>query len=173
MGAHFTDTTSLVQPGSIVGTVFGPGDEIPDWADALVGDHLRDEPRKGVRASAPSTDAEVSPLEVITELGAIFEQLPARLAEEVLDAVNPRLEVIEGHLVDLLAKVDEASSAPGDEGDGGSEVGDGPPPRTGAGSGRDAWAEFAATHKVAVADDAKREDIISALEAAGVIQPEA
>lgn len=43
-----------------------------------------------------------------------------------------------------------------------------PPPRSGAGSGRDAWAAYALEHDVPVPDDAHREDIITALDAAGV-----
>src|SRR4051812_20900309 len=42
------------------------------------------------------------------------------------------------------------------------------PPKGGAGSGREAWAEYAAASAVPVADDATREDIIAALDAAGV-----
>ena len=43
-----------------------------------------------------------------------------------------------------------------------------PPPKTGAGSGRTAWADYAAAHQVTVADDASRDDIVSAVAAAGV-----
>lgn len=42
------------------------------------------------------------------------------------------------------------------------------PARTGAGSSRDEWADYATAHNVVVADDAKRSDIIAALEAANV-----
>ena len=45
---------------------------------------------------------------------------------------------------------------------------DGPPPRTGRGSGKDAWVAYAAANDVTVADDASRDDIIAALDAAGV-----
>jgi hypothetical protein len=46
---------------------------------------------------------------------------------------------------------------------------DGPPPRAGAGSGTDAWKAYAASFDppVEVADDAKRDDIIAAIESAG------
>lgn len=43
------------------------------------------------------------------------------------------------------------------------------PPRAGAGSGRDAWVLFADSHDFDVKDDDKRDDIIAALVAAGVI----
>lgn len=42
------------------------------------------------------------------------------------------------------------------------------PPRAGKGSSREAWAEYAAAVKVDVDDDATRDDIIAAVEAAGV-----
>lgn len=43
------------------------------------------------------------------------------------------------------------------------------PPRSGAGASRDAWAEFAREKGQEVAPEAKRPDIISALEAEGII----
>ncbi|MGW1998147.1 hypothetical protein [Embleya sp. NPDC001921] len=47
-------------------------------------------------------------------------------------------------------------------------AGDGPvePPRSGPGSGKSAWAEYASARGVTVADDASREDIIAAVDAA-------
>lgn len=42
------------------------------------------------------------------------------------------------------------------------------PARAGRGSSRDAWAAYAAREGVAVGDDDTREDIIAALDAAGV-----
>ena len=44
---------------------------------------------------------------------------------------------------------------------------DGPPPKAGAGSSADAWAAYA-DGKVDVPDDAKRDEIIAALDAAGI-----
>lgn len=46
------------------------------------------------------------------------------------------------------------------------EVPGGPPPRNGAGSGRDAWKAYADTLGLEVADDATRDDIVAAVEAA-------
>lgn len=46
------------------------------------------------------------------------------------------------------------------------------PPRAGAGSGREAWAEFAAAHGVTVGDDLSRNEIIEACEQAGVVAAE-
>jgi len=45
---------------------------------------------------------------------------------------------------------------------------DGPPPKGGAGSGAPAWRAYAAKKGVEVAEDASREDVVAALEAAGV-----
>jgi hypothetical protein len=44
------------------------------------------------------------------------------------------------------------------------------PPRSGKGSGRDAWALFAANHDVEVDDEDTRDDIIAALVEARVIE---
>jgi len=45
---------------------------------------------------------------------------------------------------------------------------DGPPPKGGAGSGAPAWREYAARNDVEVASDASRENVVAALDAAGV-----
>lgn len=47
----------------------------------------------------------------------------------------------------------------------------GEPPRAGKGSGRDAWAAYAAEHGVDVPEDASRDDIIAELEQRGVVSP--
>lgn len=46
------------------------------------------------------------------------------------------------------------------------------PPRSGRGSGVEAWRAYAAQHDLDVADDATREDIIAAAEGAGLIERE-
>lgn len=63
--------------------------------------------------------------------------------------------------------------ADGDQGDGDeppapSEA----PPRSGRGSGVEAWRTFAEAHGVDTADEMSRDDVIAACEAAGVIEPE-
>ncbi len=56
-----------------------------------------------------------------------------------------------------------------DGGDGGeADV----PPRSGRGSGRDAWAAFAQSHGLDVGEDRTREQIIADLEEGGVIERE-
>jgi hypothetical protein len=47
-----------------------------------------------------------------------------------------------------------------------------PPPRSGRGSGRDAWVDFAAVQGVGVDDDASRDEIIADLEEREVISKE-
>ncbi|AQW55291.1 hypothetical protein ACIQPP_05580 [Streptomyces violaceusniger] len=63
----------------------------------------------------------------------------------------------------------EPAEAPADE-SGGSDVE--APPRSGRGSGIDAWRAFAQQHDVEFAADANREDIIAACEAAGIVERE-
>lgn len=62
------------------------------------------------------------------------------------------------------------ATAPGTSPTSAPSAGDtsGPPPKSGAGSGRDAWAEYATARGVAVPDGAGRDDIVAALDAAGV-----
>lgn len=43
-----------------------------------------------------------------------------------------------------------------------------PPRRSGPGSGRDDWAAYAARHGIHVDDDERRDDIIAALDTAGI-----
>ena len=46
----------------------------------------------------------------------------------------------------------------------------GEPPRSGAGSGKQAWTDFAAANGVEVGDDDTRDDIIAKLADAGVVE---
>lgn len=46
------------------------------------------------------------------------------------------------------------------------------PPRSGRGSGVDAWLAFAEQHGVGTDSDMSRDDVIAACEAAGVVAPE-
>lgn len=64
-----------------------------------------------------------------------------------------------GSGTEQASPVDITSDPDGDVG--------GVPPRHGAGSGRDAWAAYAAANGVAVDEDMSRADIIDAVEAAG------
>jgi hypothetical protein len=82
--------------------VFGPGDDVPDWAVEKMGDHVWADSEEDTAAG---------------------------------------------------------SSGEGEE-----------PPRSGKGSGKDAWTEFAATKDVTVEDDETRDDIIAKLAALGHVE---
>lgn len=86
----------------------------------------------------------------VTVGGSLFspdDKIPAELAKQI---TNPKV-----HGEDST----EPTPAP--------EVG-AVPPRSGAGSARDAWAVYAANNGVEVDAEASREDIIAALDTAGV-----
>lgn len=69
---------------------------------------------------------------------------------------------------DAPVVADDQAEDPEDPGQGGQDEGPEPPPRSGKGSGVDAWREFAAHPDVDldVADDASKDDIIAAYDAA-------
>jgi hypothetical protein len=52
-----------------------------------------------------------------------------------------------------------------------SAAGEGEPPRSGKGSGKEAWAAYAASQGVDVAEDASRDDIIAQLAERQLIEP--
>lgn len=66
------------------------------------------------------------------------------------------------------AEVDDGDQDGGGTGGGDTEA----PPRSGRGSGVEAWRVFAEQHDVEVAADASREDIIAACEAAELVERE-
>ncbi|RAO26478.1 hypothetical protein PSN13_06506 [Micromonospora saelicesensis] len=71
-------------------------------------------------------------------------------------------------LARLEARVAELKATPKSEPVTPVERQDGPPPKGGAGSGAPSWREYAARNNVEVASDASREDVVAALDAAGV-----
>ncbi len=81
---------------------------------------------------------------------------------------NPDSDVVEffGPDSDVPSWAEEQITNPNAwaDSDNGSEA----PPKAGKGSGKDAWADYAAANDVDVPDDASRDDIIAALDAAGV-----
>lgn len=95
-------------------------------------------------------------------------------AEHVLPAGSTVPSWARDRVTNPAAYADAAQpEAAEDEGQGdGETAGDGdqggPPPKAGRGSSAEAWAAYAATHDVAVAPDASRDDIVAACEAAGV-----
>lgn len=69
---------------------------------------------------------------------------------------------------DLPSWAEDAITNPAAFADDSDTAGDGPPPKSGRGSGVEAWKSYAATHDVDVPDDASKDDVIAALESAGV-----
>lgn len=59
-------------------------------------------------------------------------------------------------------------TGPADGATGVTAAADGPPPRSGSGSGRDAWAEYSTARGVTVTDGSSRDDIIANLDRHGV-----
>lgn len=70
------------------------------------------------------------------------------------------------------ADADSSAEPPAPAGVGGSGQTDEAPPRSGRGSGVEAWRAYAEQHDLDVAADASREDIIAAAEGAGLIERE-
>lgn len=69
---------------------------------------------------------------------------------------------------ELPSWAEDAITNPAAFDDGEDEASDGPPPKSGRGSGLDAWKAYAAAHDVEVPDGVSKDDLITALESAGV-----
>lgn len=57
--ARLTENTVLVRPGTLEVVILVAGDEVPDWADGMVGDHLVEDEkpkRAPARKAAVKTD---------------------------------------------------------------------------------------------------------------------
>ena len=57
--ARLTENTVLVRPGTLEVVTLVAGDEVPDWADGMVGDHLVEDEkpkRAPARKAAVKTD---------------------------------------------------------------------------------------------------------------------
>lgn len=57
--AKLNANTTLVHPSTLEATAIAAGDEVPDWADGLVGDHLVEDEkpkRAPARKAAGKTD---------------------------------------------------------------------------------------------------------------------
>lgn len=76
------------------------------------------------------------------------------------DAVLAELEA-------ARARIAELEAAGSGSGSGSEDDGDGPPPKAGPGSGASAWVEYSKSKGVDVPADARRDDVIAALEKAG------
>lgn len=90
-------------------------------------------------------------------------------AGDLVDAKDPLVKGREGWFETVEANVErvtnrnyeQATAAPGEK-----RAASVPsePPRSGAGSGRDVWAEYAAAKGVEVTDDMTRDDIVAAVD---------
>ena len=131
---------------------FGPGDEVPGWAVVAISNPDVWESR-GSRSELPAVpDLESGPPAAqhagTGDLAAELDQLRAELA--ALRAER-----------DQSAKA-ESQATPTEP------AADTPPPKGGAGSGAQAWRDYATSKGVEVPADASREDVIATLDAAGV-----
>lgn len=124
---------------------FGPGDTLPDWALTSISNPDVWDGQAPPRPAKPEPVATPGPAADQSEVA----RLRARVAE--LEA----------------AAAPSADQTPG--GDDGSEPASATviPPRGGPGSGAPEWRDYARSRGVEVGDDASRDDVIAALEAAG------
>lgn len=74
--------------------------------------------------------------------------------------------VVVGGTIDEVKDESDTQEGPSDPG-GEQTDDDGPPPQGGAGSGRDAWAQYAAARNVEVSETDSRDDIVAAVKKAG------
>ena len=135
---------------------FGPGDDVPDWAAKRITN-----PRLWEDGDVPFPPSEPS------DPGPAAEQTGEALRAEVekLRVENQQLREDKQQLVDEVTRL--RAETGGSAGSGNALE---PPPRGGAGGGRDAWAEYAShfTDKVTITEDDKRDEIIDKLVKAGV-----
>lgn len=143
--ARLTDTTVVRHPETGEAVLLAAGGPLPDWATALVGDHLLSEPRPKAAAQKPAAAPALTPVESPEQERA---RLLARLAE-------------------LGGPVDTGDTS-ADTDDTKPDADPGPPPKGRVGSDAEAWRAYAASRGVEVPADAKRPAIVAALEAAGV-----
>jgi len=57
--AKLNANTTLVHPSTLEATAIAAGDEVPDWADGLVGDHLIEDekPKRPARSRADKAES--------------------------------------------------------------------------------------------------------------------
>jgi hypothetical protein len=167
--------------GATVG--FGPDDDVPDWAAAKITN-----PKAWMEDDPIDAPTSTDPVQRLAGVGATAEELDVvrAMIEDLSDeeraelstqAADPSDEELREQLTewrrltdenggDLAAAFEQLAEA-NDDPPGAVDVSS-PPPRSGIGSGRDAWAAYARAHEFDIADGARREDIIAALEAAGI-----
>ncbi len=137
---------------------FGPGDELPDWAAKQVTNPRLWEdgevPFPAERPTAGEPASGQAPQGSEQGLADLEDRIVTRVLEGVGDLLRDLVAVVEDG--DELADPAAESVAPV------------PPPRAGKGSGEDKWRAYAAEVGFDVTGIEDRNDIIAALESAGV-----
>lgn len=110
-------------------------------------------------------DATVVPATAVPDIAA---PTSASTAPVTLDPAGPDEPTITGDETDSP----DTPSAPAETGEVAAPAAASPPPRSGKGSGIEAWRAYARAVHVAVPDGAERADIITACEKAGHIPPQ-
>lgn len=163
----------------------GPSDEVPSWAaEQITNPSAWENPDD---APKPRPKAEPAPVGQFGPAGKMPTDAEiAEVAQLFVDKLNEALGADPSEVLacigELTAKVDalavvvdelQAGATPANDGEGADgaqkpEVIGDPPPKSGAGSTTEAWAEYARANGFDIADDAKREDIFAALDDAGI-----
>jgi hypothetical protein len=139
--AKLTDNT-VVSDRHGLPVPLAAGTEVPKWAAKQVGDHLLEDakPSRSSRSSKAKAPADAA-------------LAPADDADADVDDESE----------EDADSDDESADNSGDES--GSGDGSEAPPRTGRGSGADAWREYATGLGIEVPEDAGRDDIVALVEA--------
>lgn len=132
--------------------VYGPNDDVP----AAVAKKIKN---PDVWADEPVTVGINDP----GNSGTPSEEEAAKLAADAAKATQEAADAT------AAAAQSSEDGGDGDPGNSGTPV-DQPPPRTGAGSGAEAWRAYAGRQGVDVPPDASRDDVIGALEDAGKLE---
>ena len=177
--------------------IFGPDDEVPEGFGAVEYSKIHPvtaqrQPVAESRVRPVSTAAgrptkqtessdevsEGTPLQAREQAGEDLTEVEQEALEQaVSDATDGLVEQVDesdegtprqareqaedGELTEAEKESDEGLTALDDSGD------VQPPPQGGPGSGKEAWAQYAAARNVAVPEDATRDDIIGAVQKAG------
>lgn len=152
--------------------VFGPDDEIPEGFGS--GEY---QPVYGVREDdqAPVAESVLTPWESPVAKGTWVEQPePEEVEDELSETDEGQADDEDSDEVDqgtpIQAREDDQTDAETEAQAAVDEAEDDVPvpPQGGAGSGREVWARYADSKGVEYDDDATRDEIIAACEAAGV-----
>ncbi|MET7395614.1 hypothetical protein ABZS66_19200 [Dactylosporangium sp. NPDC005572] len=157
--AKILNANTIVRASDGTLALLTEGMPVPRWAADQVGEHLL------TSAGDPAdTVDEVADLRrQLAEANAAREAAEAALADQHDVDVDDEDED-EDEDDDVEPGELGEPGEPGPAGDSASK----PPPRAGAGSDRESWAAYATRNGVDVAADAKRDEIIAALDTAGV-----